>query len=63
VDDFLTKAQEEDVAGKIAWYNQQLVVVKDDFTRWLGELGYTVDQTFFTFNLLTRFITQASAVL
>jgi hypothetical protein len=27
MDDFLTEAQEEDVAGKIAWYNQQLVVV------------------------------------
>jgi hypothetical protein len=43
MDDFLAEVQEEDVAGKIAWYNQQLVVVKDDFTRWLGELGYTVD--------------------
>jgi hypothetical protein len=28
----LAEVQEEDVAGKIAWYNQQLVVVKDDFT-------------------------------
>ncbi|MDR3170353.1 MAG: hypothetical protein LBU17_01855 [Treponema sp.] len=43
MDDFLVDVQEEDVAGKIAWYNQQLVVVKDDFIRWLGELGYTVD--------------------
>jgi hypothetical protein len=43
MDDFLTEVQEEDVAGKIAWYNQQLVVVKDDFIRWLGELGYTVE--------------------
>jgi hypothetical protein len=43
MDDFLTDVQEEDVEGNIAWYNQQLVVVKDDFTRWLGELGYTVD--------------------
>jgi hypothetical protein len=36
MDDFLTEIQEEDVADKIEWYNQQLVVVKDDFTRWLG---------------------------
>jgi hypothetical protein len=43
MDDFLAEVKEEDIAGKIAWYNQQLVVVKDDFTRWLGELGYTVD--------------------
>jgi hypothetical protein len=43
MDDFLEEVQEEDVVGKIAWYNQQLVVVKDDFIRWLGELGYTVD--------------------
>jgi hypothetical protein len=27
MDDFLTEAQEEDVTGKIAWYNQQLIVV------------------------------------
>jgi hypothetical protein len=33
MDDFFTEVQEEDVAGKIAWYNQQLVVVKDGFTR------------------------------
>jgi hypothetical protein len=32
MDDFLTDVQEEDVAGKIVWYNQQLVVVRDDFT-------------------------------
>lgn len=43
MEDFLTEVQEEDVEGKIAWYNQQLVEVKDDFIRWLGELGYTVD--------------------
>ncbi|MDR1400020.1 MAG: hypothetical protein LBJ41_08880 [Treponema sp.] len=43
MDDFLTEVQEEGVIGKIAWYNQQLVVVRDDFIRWLGELGYTVD--------------------
>jgi hypothetical protein len=40
MENFLTEVTEENIAGKILWYNQQLVEVKNDFTRWLEELGY-----------------------
>jgi hypothetical protein len=43
MEDFLTEATEENIAGKILWYNQQLAEVKNDFIRWLEELGYTVE--------------------
>ncbi|MDR3341456.1 MAG: hypothetical protein LBT14_01480 [Treponema sp.] len=42
-EDMLEEVQEEDVAGKIAWYKQRVLEGKDAFIRCLEELGYMVE--------------------